>query len=82
MQLSGGWEWVGVGGVGVGGCEWVGCEYVFESKIYFEFIISFLISSYLCYLLTRMAAAHTLEQVDRCVDAFIEVGKERGVIAK
>ena len=30
---------------------------------------------------TQMSGAHTLEQVNRCVDAFIEVGKELGVIA-
>ena len=30
----------------------------------------------------QLSAAHTLEQVDRCVDAFIEVGRERGVIPK
>ena len=29
---------------------------------------------------TQMSAAHSLEQVDRAVDAFIEVGKELGVI--
>lgn len=30
---------------------------------------------------TQMSAAHTLEQVDAAVDAFIEVGKQLGVIA-
>lgn len=30
---------------------------------------------------TQMSAAHSLEQVDRAIDAFIEVGKELGVIA-
>lgn len=30
---------------------------------------------------TQMSAGHTLEQVDKAVDAFIEVGKEMGVIA-
>jgi glycine C-acetyltransferase len=30
---------------------------------------------------TQMSAAHTLEQVDRAVDAFIQVGRELGVIA-
>ena len=30
---------------------------------------------------TQMSAGHTLEQVDQAVDAFIEVGKELGVIA-
>jgi glycine C-acetyltransferase len=29
---------------------------------------------------TQMSAGHTIEQVDRAVDAFIEVGKELGVI--
>ena len=29
---------------------------------------------------TQMSAGHTLEQVDQCVAAFIEVGKELGVI--
>ncbi|MCV2886169.1 glycine C-acetyltransferase [Aestuariibacter sp. AA17] len=29
---------------------------------------------------TQMSAAHSLEQVDRAIDAFIEVGKELGVI--
>jgi glycine C-acetyltransferase len=29
---------------------------------------------------TQMSAAHSLEQIDRAVDAFIEVGKELGVI--
>ncbi|MCY7295748.1 glycine C-acetyltransferase [Alteromonas sp. a30] len=29
---------------------------------------------------TQMSAAHTLEQLDRAIDAFIEVGKELGVI--
>lgn len=29
---------------------------------------------------TQMSAAHSIEQVDRAVDAFIEVGKELGVI--
>jgi len=29
---------------------------------------------------TQMSAAHTIEQVDRCVDAFIKVGRELGVI--
>jgi len=28
----------------------------------------------------QLSAAHTLEQVDRCVDAFIEVGRGHGVI--
>jgi glycine C-acetyltransferase len=30
---------------------------------------------------TQMSAAHTLEHVDKAVDAFIEVGRELGVIA-
>ncbi len=30
---------------------------------------------------TQMSAAHSLQQVDRAIDAFIEVGKELGVIA-
>jgi glycine C-acetyltransferase len=30
---------------------------------------------------TQMSAAHSLQQVDRAVDAFIQVGKELGVIA-
>ena len=30
---------------------------------------------------TQMSAAHSLEQVDQAIDAFIEVGKELGVIA-
>lgn len=30
---------------------------------------------------TQMSAGHSLEQVDRAIDAFIEVGKELGVIA-
>ncbi len=29
---------------------------------------------------TQMSAAHSLEQVDQCIDAFIKVGKEIGVI--
>jgi glycine C-acetyltransferase len=29
---------------------------------------------------TQMSAAHSLEQIDLAVDAFIEVGKELGVI--
>ena len=29
---------------------------------------------------TQMSAAHSIEQIDRAVDAFIEVGKELGVI--
>ena len=29
---------------------------------------------------TQMSAAHTLEQIDKTVQAFIEVGKEMGVI--
>ena len=29
---------------------------------------------------TQMSAAHSLEQIDTTVDAFIEVGKEMGVI--
>ncbi|MFC3095413.1 glycine C-acetyltransferase [Alteromonas sediminis] len=29
---------------------------------------------------TQMSAGHSIEQVDRCVDAFIEVGKTMGVI--
>jgi glycine C-acetyltransferase len=29
---------------------------------------------------TQMSAAHSVEQIDRAVDAFIEVGKELGVI--
>ncbi len=29
---------------------------------------------------TQMSAAHTREQLDRCIDAFIEVGKAKGVI--
>ncbi|XP_065051209.1 2-amino-3-ketobutyrate coenzyme A ligase, mitochondrial-like [Rhopilema esculentum] len=28
----------------------------------------------------QMSAAHTTEQVDECINAFIEVGKEMGVI--
>jgi glycine C-acetyltransferase len=30
---------------------------------------------------TQMSAAHSLEQVDQAIDAFIAVGKELGVIA-
>ncbi|MCC2617521.1 glycine C-acetyltransferase [Aestuariibacter halophilus] len=30
---------------------------------------------------TQMSAAHTLEHIDRAVDAFIEVGRELGVVA-
>lgn len=30
---------------------------------------------------TQMSAAHSIEQIDRAVDAFIDVGKELGVIA-
>tara|TARA_Y100001001_G_scaffold145936_1_gene153018 strand:+ start:289 stop:549 length:261 start_codon:yes stop_codon:yes gene_type:complete len=30
---------------------------------------------------TQMSAAHTIEHVDKAVDAFIEVGRELGVIA-
>ena len=30
---------------------------------------------------TQMSAAHTLEHVDKAVDAFIEVGRELGVVA-
>ncbi|WP_026376535.1 glycine C-acetyltransferase [Aestuariibacter salexigens] len=30
---------------------------------------------------TQMSAAHSIEQIDRAIDAFIEVGKEMGVIA-
>ena len=29
---------------------------------------------------TQMSAAHSIEQIDKAVDAFIEVGKELGVI--
>jgi glycine C-acetyltransferase len=29
---------------------------------------------------TQMSAAHSTEQIDRAVDAFVEVGKEMGVI--
>jgi 7-keto-8-aminopelargonate synthetase-like enzyme len=29
---------------------------------------------------TQISAAHTEEEVDRCVAAFVEVGKEMGVI--
>ena len=29
---------------------------------------------------TQMSAAHTAEQVHTCVDAFIKVGKEMGVV--
>jgi 7-keto-8-aminopelargonate synthetase-like enzyme len=28
----------------------------------------------------QISAAHTPEQIDRCVDAFIEIGKKRGVL--
>ncbi|MEC9283439.1 MAG: glycine C-acetyltransferase [Bdellovibrionota bacterium] len=30
---------------------------------------------------TQMSAAHSTEQIDRCVDAFIKIGKEMGVIS-
>ena len=30
---------------------------------------------------TQMSAAHSIEQIDRCVDAFIKIGKEMGVIS-
>jgi glycine C-acetyltransferase len=30
---------------------------------------------------TQMSAAHTIEQVDQAIDAFIEVGVELGVIS-
>jgi glycine C-acetyltransferase len=30
---------------------------------------------------TQMSAAHSTEQIDRAVDAFIEVGRDMGVIA-
>lgn len=40
-----------------------------------------LISINLKKFLITSTAAHTLDQVDRCVDAFIEVGRTRGVIA-
>jgi len=29
---------------------------------------------------TQMSAAHTIEQIDKAVDAFIETGREMGVI--
>jgi len=29
----------------------------------------------------QLSASHSVEQIDRCVDAFIEVGREKGVIA-
>ena len=30
---------------------------------------------------TQMSAAHSAEDVDRCIEAFVEVGREMGVIA-
>ena len=29
---------------------------------------------------TQMSAAHSTEEVDRCIDAFVEVGRDMGVI--
>ena len=29
---------------------------------------------------TQMSAAHTREHLDRCIDAFVRIGKELGVV--